>query len=64
MGFDLGVFLTVVGAVMLSLESFSRIAPPRRTRTVSDYAMDIDPLAPSRGRPDMELLVASPPSAC
>ena len=42
MGFDLGVFLCVVGAVMLSLESFSRLA--RRSDTeVSEYAMDIDP---------------------
>jgi multicomponent K+:H+ antiporter subunit A len=40
--FDLGVFLAVVGAVMLSLESFSRLA---RTvdRRDSDFAMDIDP---------------------
>ncbi|MEQ8896942.1 MAG: monovalent cation/H+ antiporter subunit A [Roseovarius sp.] len=42
MGFDLGVFLCVVGAVMLSLESFSRLA--RRSDTeVSEFAMDIDP---------------------
>ncbi len=48
MGFDLGVFLCVVGAVMLSLESFSRLA--RRSDTeVSEYAMDIDP---SRDDPD------------
>ncbi|MFZ5964259.1 monovalent cation/H+ antiporter subunit A [Thalassococcus sp. BH17M4-6] len=40
--FDLGVFLAVLGAVMLSLESFSRLA--RRAHTEdSDYAMDIDP---------------------
>lgn len=40
--FDLGVFLSVVGAVMLSLESFSRFS--RRTnKESSDYAMDIDP---------------------
>ena len=42
MGFDLGVFLAVVGAVMLSLESFSRLG--RRSGTeVSEHAMDIDP---------------------
>jgi multicomponent K+:H+ antiporter subunit A len=42
MGFDLGVFLCVVGAVMLSLESFSRLA--RRTgEEVSEFPMDIDP---------------------
>ncbi len=40
--FDLGVFLAVVGAVMLSLESFSRFS--RRANVESnDYAMDIDP---------------------
>ncbi|NND20343.1 MAG: monovalent cation/H+ antiporter subunit A [Silicimonas sp.] len=40
--FDLGVFLAVVGAVMLSLESFSRLA---RRANVSDsqHPMDIDP---------------------
>ena len=40
--FDLGVFLAVVGAVMLSLESFSRLAR-RADTTDSEYAMDIDP---------------------
>ena len=40
--FDLGVFLAVVGAVMLSLESFSRLA--RRAHVVdSEHPMDIDP---------------------
>ena len=40
--FDLGVFLAVVGAVMLSLESFSRLA--RRAHVDdSEHAMDIDP---------------------
>ncbi len=40
--FDLGVFLTVVGAVMLSLESFSRLA--RRAHVEdSEHPMDIDP---------------------
>ena len=40
--FDLGVFLSVVGAVMLSLESFSRLA--RRAETPENiYPMDIDP---------------------
>ncbi len=42
MGFDLGVFLCVVGGVMLSLESFSRLAR-RREDEVSEYPMDIDP---------------------
>ena len=40
--FDLGVFLAVLGAVMLSLESFSRLA--RRAEAAdSEYPMDIDP---------------------
>ncbi len=43
--FDLGVFLSVVGAVMLSLESFSRLAR-RAGMTESLHPMDIDP---SRG---------------
>lgn len=40
--FDLGVFLAVVGAVMLSLESFSRLAR-RQDSQDSEYPMDIDP---------------------
>ena len=40
--FDLGVFLAVVGAVMLSLESFSRLAR-RSDSEESEYPMDIDP---------------------
>ncbi|MCV3271403.1 monovalent cation/H+ antiporter subunit A [Roseobacter sinensis] len=40
--FDLGVFLAVVGAVMLSLESFSRLA--RRAHVKDpEHPMDIDP---------------------
>ncbi len=40
--FDLGVFLAVVGAVMLSLESFSRLA--RRAHVpASEHPMGIDP---------------------
>ncbi|MGY9045916.1 MAG: monovalent cation/H+ antiporter subunit A [Rhodobacterales bacterium] len=46
--FDLGVFLAVLGAVMLSLESFSRLA--RRAHVEeSEFAMDIDP---SRDAPE------------
>ncbi len=42
MAFDLGVFLCVVGAVMLALNSLSRIA--RRTgESVNRHAMDCDP---------------------
>ncbi len=40
--FDLGVFLAVVGAVMLSLESFSRLAR-RAHASDSEHPMDIDP---------------------
>ncbi len=40
--FDLGVFLAVLGAVMLSLESFSRLAR-RANMPESEYPMDIDP---------------------
>ena len=45
--FDLGVFLTVVGAVMLSLASLSRIAR-RAGETVNLEPMDIDPSAERR----------------
>ncbi|MEX2631506.1 MAG: monovalent cation/H+ antiporter subunit A [Tistlia sp.] len=42
MGFDVGVFLTVVGSVMLALANLSRVF--RRTEgPVSDRPMDIDP---------------------
>jgi multicomponent K+:H+ antiporter subunit A len=52
--FDLGVFLAVVGAVMLSLESFSRLA--RRAHVPdSDHPMDIDP---SRDEAEPDLRVA------
>ncbi len=40
--FDLGVFLAVVGAVMLSLESFSRLAR-LAAQEEDDHPMDIDP---------------------
>jgi multicomponent K+:H+ antiporter subunit A len=45
MVFDLGVFLTVVGAVMLTLASLSRIAI-RAGETVNTTAMDVDPSQP------------------
>ncbi len=53
--FDLGVFLAVVGAVMLSLESFSRLAR-RANVTDSEYPMDIDPSreVPTPGIPSPE----------
>jgi multicomponent K+:H+ antiporter subunit A len=48
--FDLGVFLAVVGAVMLSLESFSRLAY-RANMPATEHPMDIDP---SRDEPIAE----------
>ncbi|MTH63101.1 monovalent cation/H+ antiporter subunit A [Paracoccus shanxieyensis] len=42
MGFDLGVFLCVLGAVMLALNSLSRIARAAGG-TVNDQPMDVDP---------------------
>jgi multicomponent K+:H+ antiporter subunit A len=42
LAFDLGVFLAVLGAVMLSLESFARMAR-RADQRDSEHAMDIDP---------------------
>ncbi|MDO5622266.1 MAG: monovalent cation/H+ antiporter subunit A [Paracoccus sp. (in: a-proteobacteria)] len=42
LGFDLGVFLCVVGAVMLALNSLSRIAR-RAGETVNLEPMDVDP---------------------
>ena len=44
MAFDLGVFLTVVGVVMLALASLSRIAV-RAGETINTKPMDIDPAA-------------------
>ncbi|MFY0692620.1 MAG: monovalent cation/H+ antiporter subunit A [Paracoccaceae bacterium] len=54
--FDLGVFLCVVGAVMLSLESFSRLARTADSKE-SEYPMDIDPSReddPTDGAPAKE----------
>ncbi|MGO1121027.1 monovalent cation/H+ antiporter subunit A [Rhodovibrionaceae bacterium A322] len=51
MSFDLGVFLTVLGAVMLMLYSLSRIAR-RAGETVNLEAMDYDPADPPEGGPD------------
>ncbi|MEX0924233.1 MAG: monovalent cation/H+ antiporter subunit A [Rhodovibrionaceae bacterium] len=45
--FDLGVFLTVVGSVMLALASLSRIAR-RAGETLNPDPMDIDPSAVAR----------------
>jgi multicomponent K+:H+ antiporter subunit A len=47
MAFDLGVFLTVLGAVLLALASLSRIAI-RAGETVNVSPMDVDPSAPPR----------------
>ncbi len=53
--FDVGVFLSVVGAVMLSLESFSRLAK-RANMPDTEYPMDIDPSRddPPSGTPAKE----------
>jgi len=48
--FDLGVFLAVVGAVMLTLESFSRLARRDRVKE-SDGPMDIDPSRQTANEP-------------
>ncbi len=56
MGFDLGVFLAVVGAVMLSLESFSRLAR-RAGIEESEHAMDIDPSRDRTEKPETEGLI-------
>ena len=48
MGFDLGVFLCVVGAVMLALNSLSRIAR-RAGERVNEKPMDIDLSADQKG---------------
>ena len=45
--FDLGVFLTVMGAVMLMLDSLTRMAR-RAGQRVNRDAMDIDPSAPGK----------------
>jgi multicomponent K+:H+ antiporter subunit A len=47
--FDLGVFLSVVGAVMLSLESFSRLAR-RSNMHESEYPFEIDPSRENRAK--------------
>jgi len=49
MGFDLGVFLCVVGAVMLALNSLSRIAR-QAGETVNAEPMDINPSRSKGGR--------------
>ncbi|MFN3460710.1 MAG: MnhB domain-containing protein, partial [Oceanibaculum sp.] len=41
--FDVGVFLTVVGAVMLALANLSRIGRRANHLTVNEEPMDIDP---------------------
>ncbi len=57
--FDLGVFLCVLGAVMLALESLARLAH-RRGERPSAHAMDVDPRAdPRRERAEMEALYSS-----
>ncbi|HRP65757.1 MAG TPA: monovalent cation/H+ antiporter subunit A [Thauera sp.] len=47
MAFDTGVFLTVVGAVMLALANLSRMGRWTGQRPVNKMAMDVDPSAPA-----------------
>ena len=71
MGFDLGVFLTVVGAVMLALANLSRVGRRTEPAAVSESAMTADPSlpppgpAPDRraglGVPELTGLVGNPP---
>jgi multicomponent K+:H+ antiporter subunit A len=53
MGFDLGVFLTVVGAVMLALANLSRVGRRAARIGVNEGPMDVDPsdsqISPTRG---------------
>ncbi len=60
MAFDLGVFLTVLGAVMLALYSLSRIA--RRTgESVNVSPMDYDPSGFAPNDPEIEEPPVGPP---
>jgi multicomponent K+:H+ antiporter subunit A len=45
MAFDTGVFLTVVGAVMLALANLSRMGRWTSPCTINKTAMDVDPSA-------------------
>ncbi len=45
MAFDTGVFLTVVGAVMLALANLSRMGRRTAQLPVNQSAMDVDPSA-------------------
>ncbi|MFN3643506.1 MAG: monovalent cation/H+ antiporter subunit A [Gemmobacter sp.] len=59
MVFDLGVFLVVVGTVMLALSSLSRLSI-RGGATVSRDAMDIDPSKPAEPVRDVPATAAMP----
>ncbi len=49
MAFDTGVFLTVVGAVMLALANLSRMGRWTADRGINNEAMDVDPSATPTG---------------
>jgi len=49
MAFDTGVFLTVVGAVMLALANLSRMGRWTAPRGVNEAAMDVDPSVTAAG---------------
>ncbi|MFN6978194.1 MAG: MnhB domain-containing protein, partial [Gemmobacter sp.] len=57
--FDLGVFLVVVGTVMLALSSLSRLSI-RGGATVNRDAMDIDPSKPAEPVRDVPATAAMP----
>jgi monovalent cation:proton antiporter len=61
--FDVGVFLTVVGAVMLALASLSRIAR-RAGEEVATQPMDIDPSAADSDAPPPRAVPAPRPRRC
>jgi multicomponent K+:H+ antiporter subunit A len=48
MAFDLGVFLTVVGSVMLALANLSRVGRRAEHLAVPEGPMDVDPSRPAR----------------
>ena len=54
MGFDLGVFLTVVGAVMLALANLSRVGQRAEPRPLPDSPMTPDPTQRSSAQQERE----------
>jgi multicomponent K+:H+ antiporter subunit A len=50
MAFDLGVFLTVVGAVMLALAQLSQLGEASNREATNDEPMDYNPAVPLERR--------------